>query len=705
MPWADGGCSSLLAPCDTAAVRRHLLPLLASAVLGACGGGVSGGNGDPIDARPATDAGAVDAALAGFTVQYADPDHGPYRGGTEITIRGNGFDEDDTVWIGGRMVLEQEWIDSRRFRVTTPPGEPGVASIEVRRAGASAIDPTAFTFDAIAIDPPAGSIAGGTFVTITGLGTDFAPGTTVQLDGLPMTGLAVLDGQRLTGFTPPGVVGDADVVVRTPTAIHDVPRGYTYFTTGDPFAGGLSGGPIDGVLNVVVLDNWTKNGLPGAWVSVGDPSTSAYVGQTDALGQITFSGPDLQGPVTVWATAPDHEVASFHCFDATNVTIWLRSPLPPPSGGPPGAGPVDGTIRGHVLFGNATGQGSPFWHMVPPPRTPTEKKRIYVTTSAPTIFSTPRAPSVPIDFDYDPAVVAWEFEVRSRPGAYAVVALAGLYDPARDPEGNGVTGFEPFALGVHRGVLVGPGELVDSIDVIVDIPLDAAALIALDTPPPLDTPGWIGPTEYTIKSFVDLGGDGAIAFGKHGLPQVIGEPPPGTTILPAGALDALLTDAPPRFGALGDASYTFQVGAFTNGTDPFSVRIVRGVGQLGALDVGDFLGTPRPTDPAPDATASGRGVHFVPEGPQREPTFHLHLLSGADGRPLWRGVTCGGAYDVAFPDLSALGAPAWPPSAEQLVWTLYSIEATGDYATWNYRWLGANYWQAYAADANYVFFP
>jgi hypothetical protein len=690
-------------------VRRLLVPLLvclgAATAATACGDGVQGGPDALVDARPGDAAVTPDAEDAGFTVQYADPDHGPFRGGTEITIRGNGFDEDDVVWIGGRQVLEQEWIDSRRFRVVTPPGEPGEAAIEVRRAGATALDERAFTYDAIALDPPAGSIAGGTFVTITGLGTDFDAATTVSFDGVPMTGVAVLDAQRLTGYTPPGVVGDADVVVRTAGVVHEVPRGYTYFTTGDPFAGGLSGGPLDGVLNVVVLSNWTKDAIPGAWVSVGDPATSAYVGQTDALGQITFSGPDLVGPVTVWATAPEFEVASFHCFDATNVTIWLRSPLPPPSTGPPGSGPVDGTIRGHVVFGNATGQGSPFWHLVPAPRTPTEVKRIYVTTSSSTIFSTPRPPVEPIDYVYDPAVSAWPFEVRSRPGAFAVVALAGLYDPARDPEGTGVAGFEPFALGVRRGVLVGPGEEVEPIDVVVDIPLDAAARITLDDPPPLDTPGWIGPIDYTVKASVDLGGDGAIAFGKHGLPQIATEPAPGTTIFADGALEALLVDAPPRYGALGSASYTFQVAATTGGADPFSIRILRGVAALGAIEVGDFLGTPRPTDPTPDGTASGRAVHFVPEGPQRPPTFHLHMLAGSDGRPVWRGVTCGAAYDVAFPDLSPFGLPAWPPPAEQLTWTLYSIDAVGAYDDWTYRWLGANYWDAYAADANYVFFP
>jgi hypothetical protein len=43
----------------------------------------------------------------------------------------------------------------------------------------------AFTFDAIALDPPSGSVAGGTFVTVTGFGTDFVDGAVVTFDGVP----------------------------------------------------------------------------------------------------------------------------------------------------------------------------------------------------------------------------------------------------------------------------------------------------------------------------------------------------------------------------------------------------------------------------------------------------------------------------------------------------------------------------------------
>ncbi len=687
-----------------------MLRLVALACALAACGNPTPPEGDP-DARPGSpDAEPADAELAGFRVQYADPDHGPFRGATEITVRGNDFADGDEVRIGGRVALEVEFIDSRRLRVVTPAGEPGDAEIEVRHAGGeTAVKDDAFTYDALAIDPPSGSTAGNTFVTITGLGTDFADGTTATLDGVPLLGVNVLGAQTMTGYTPPGTLGDAELVVTTPTTQHDIERAYTYYTTGDPFAGGFSGPPINGAVNVVVLDNWTKNGLPGAYVVIGDPATSAYQGVTDNLGQITFSGADLVGPVTVSATHEGFEVATFACFDAQNVTIWLRSPFPPPNPnpGPGSAGPADGEIHGHVMFGDATGLGTPVWDLIPEPRTATEKKRIYVTTSAATMFSTPRPPLAPIDYEFDPDRVAWEFSVSSRPGAFAVVALAGLYDSALDPAGDGVHGFEAYALGVTRGVLVGPGESVTDVDVIVNIPLDGAAHISLDDPPPLNTPGWTGPNGYQVKSVVDLGGDGAIIFGNHGLPYVSDLPPPGTENFPDGETELVLDRAPPRFGTIGDASYTFQVGAFSNGYNPYSIRIARGIEALGAVEIGDFLGVPRALDPPPNGVATERRVYFENEAISRPPTYHLHSLTSATtGDPVWRGITCGEMRDFDLPDLSSAGFPNWPPSGEQLVWTMYSVDVVGnDYNQFTYRWLGATYWDGYAADVVLATYP
>lgn len=662
----------------------------------------------PGDGPAATDASLLDSAGPGFLVQYADPDHGPFRGSTRAIIRGQGFRESDEVWIGGRLVLGQTFIDSRRFEILTPPGDPGLATIEIRRGGAVGAErANAFTFDAIAIDPPGGSVAGGTFFTLTGFGTDFVDGTVVTIDGLPASAITVQNGQRLTGFAPPGVAGDADVVVRTPADQYRADRGYTYFTTGDPFGGGLSGGPVAGTLNVVVLDQWTKNGIPGAFVAVGDPNTTVHRGTTDALGQITFSGADLIGPQTVTAWAADHEVGSFHCFDAANVTLWLRSPIPPPSQGPPPVGTEGSRIRGHVMFGEGVGQGSPFWNLVPEPRSPTEVKRIYVTAASGSLTGAPSPPLAAIDYSFDPTRLAWPYEINARPGALAVVAVAGLYDPARDPEGRGAPGFEPFAVGLARGVLVGPGEDKTGVDIIVNVPLDSALRVRLAAPPPLDTPDQRGPTTLIFRGGADLGGEGLVHFGKHGL-----TPPPaglqaGETRFPDGATALTVSGVPALAASLADGSYAMSVGAYTEGGGaPYSVRVVREVAATTApIVIGDFLGVPRATDPAPAGLATGRHLRFTPEGPpSATPTFRLHMLSDELGNPVWRGITCGAMTDVELPDLSSIGV-SYPAPGAIHTWVNWAMTTPAPYDQFSYRWLGSAYWQAYTTDAWNVQFP
>ena len=681
--------------------------LAAALAAAACGTGPCHGASGDAGPRPDAAGDAGPDAAGAFAVQYADPDHGPFTGGTALVVRGAGFADGDEVWIGGRRVAGAELQDSRHWKVVAPPGEPGARDVEVHRAdGAVAAKPGGFTYEAIAVDPPSGSVAGGTYVTISGLGTDFGAATQVTFDGVAAAGVTVLGAEALTAYTPPGTAGDANVVVTTATATYRADRGYTYYLTGDPFAGGMSGGPIAGALNVVVTDAYSGDGVAGAFVAVGDPNTTPWKGAADALGQITFSGTGLVGPVSVVTTAPGYEVASFDCFDATNLTVFLRPVVPPQPTGPPGVGTEDGAIRGHVVFGDTLGLGSPLWSIVPEPRTATEKKRVYVTTTGTSIFGQPRQATTPIDYSYDPDQLAWPFEIPARPGAWAVVAVAGLYDPAEDPGGNGAQGFEPFAIGAARGVLVGPGQTRDGVDVVVDIPLDSALAVDLVDPPPVGDPGRDGPLQHVVKAIVDLGGEGTISLGAHGLPAPPGGDPPGVYTLPDGVDSVLITGAPALSHALGDASYALVAGAYTYGGSPMSARIVRGIDGTQPVEVAGFVGLPRPVDPAPDGVASSsRHAVFAPEGETLTPTFHLHYLTAEDGSPVWTAVTCAAETDVPLPDLSSIGL-VWPPSGQQLYWQLWSIEVPGaDYDQYTYRWNGSLHWEAYAADHAWVEFP
>ena len=657
------------------------------------------------DAAVTLDAG-TDAAPLGPVLRLPDPDHGPFRGGTTVNLSGQGFRSDDVVFIGGRQAVDQRFIDSRRLEIVTPPGEPGAADVEIRRGGAPFLKREgAYHFDQVAVDPPTGSVAGGTFVTITGWETTFDATTTVFFDGLPLSNIQIITPTRLTGITPPGTAGDANVLIRTATANYTAERAYVYFTAGDSFAGGFGGPPLHGTINVTVIDNFTKDGIPNAFVALGDPATTTHKGRTNMLGQITFSGPDIVGPHRVTAWADDYEVGTFDCVDSENLSIWLRSPIPPP-GDPVGSvGPNGGTIKGQIMFGDAVGLGSPFWNLVPEPRTPTEKKRIYVTTTAPSLTGNPLPPNGAIDYEFDPSRLSWAFELQVRPGAIAVVAIAGLYDPARDPSGRGVEGFEPFAAGVARGVLVGPNEVKSGVDVVVNIPLDAAMRARLDHPPPLGGPNQ--PVQVRLRGGVDLGGEGVVHFGRHGLLPDPGRPLAGETLFPVGTTASTIYDLPALARSIGDGSYALQVGAYNAfGGSPFSVRIVRGLHDINApVTIGDFIGVPQVLDPAPDGTASGRSIRFVNEGDTTgEPTFHIHMLYDQLGNPLWRGITCASMRTVPLPDLSIVNHD-YPPHNQSTILVSWSIAANGAYRDFTYRWLGIAYWRAYASNTFSVMFP
>jgi hypothetical protein len=363
-----------------------------------------------------------------------------------------------------------------------------------------------------------------------------------------------------------------------------------------------------------------------------------------------------------------------------------------------------------VLFGDALGLGSPHWGLVPAPRTPSEVKRVYVTTTAAHPFAGAYNPTAFIDYEgYDPDKVAWEFETWARPAALAVVAVAGLYDPERDPSGTGTSGFEPFAMGVTRGVLVGPGEDVENVDVVVDLPLDTALAVGLVDPPALGSPGWDGPVEYLIRPFLDFGGEGVIAMNKHGMvvpPEP--EPRPNWYAFPPGAESLLLPAMAPLTGDAADGSYGFLVGAYSpDRSYPYSIRVASGFRDPASpIAIDDFLGTPRPVDPAPGGVASAQAVQLEAEPPAAgEVTFNAHIFTAADGTPLLRIYSRGDRLSSVLPDLTGAGFPPFP-SYQDVSWTFWRLAVPDtSFDQWNYRYLSALYWRAYAMDSYVVQFP
>jgi hypothetical protein len=229
--------------------------------------------------------------------------------------------------------------------------------------------------------------------------------------------------------------------------------------------------------------------------------------------------------------------------------------------------------------------------------------------------------------------------------------------------------------------------------------------VRLDHPPLLGGPQQ--PVQVRLRGGVDLGGEGTVHFGRHGLLPDPGRPLAGETLFPVGTTESTILDLPALARAIHDGSYALQVGAYNQfGGAPFSVRIERGIRETSTpISIGDFIGVPQGVDPANNGIASGRRVRFVNEGDTTgQPTFHVHMLYDQQGNPLWRGITCSAMRNVTLPDLSIVNHD-YPPHGQPTIWVAWSIAANGNYRDFTYRWLGIAYWRAYASNTFTVQFP
>jgi hypothetical protein len=420
--------------------------------------------------------------------------------------------------------------------------------------------------------------------------------------------MVVVNGQEITGYTPSGVPGSVDVRVALDGGGEIFAEdAFTYEAVVGTTFGAMGGGPIDGALNLRLIDSYTEAGIPMAVAVIGDPESSTLWGLTDPFGQLTLSGPGLRGPITLTAGHRRYESGAMVGFDARNLTMFLTplppdpEEIPPPSGPfPPGRSP--GQVTGDVVFGGATGIGSTEWDLVPdPPPTDGARKRTYVFTTAPNIFSSQVDPGPGGTIDFIPGQSSWQYRIPVRPSAFALVAISGIWEPEVDPDGTGPLPrgrFTPYAMGVLRNILVGPGETLQNVSITIDIPLDTGLKVQLPDAPAIadaEPEGRRGPDEYRVNAIIDLGGEGVIRL-------------PGSRSVFRGARGTILTALAPLAREISDASYTIAAGAYTSGSSsPYSIRILRGVRDLSRPVVIDgFVGVPRPVDPAPGGSTASR---------------------------------------------------------------------------------------------------
>jgi hypothetical protein len=277
----------------------------------------------------------------------------------------------------------------------------------------------------------------------------------------------------------------------------------------------------------------------------------------------------------------------------------------------------------------------------------------------------------------------YPYSIFARPAGLAVYALAGLEETA--------TGrFVPYVMGVARNVLAGPGQVVEDVDIIMDIPLDHFVEAQLAE---LPGPARTGPDRFRLQANIDLAGEGVIAREIAGV-----------------ELDVLRSrDAarPFRFlaqpaleGTLSDGRYRVEAGWFTGDFDgqPYTVVVERGVTAVDdTIVMGGFLGLPQPTAPTNGARLpDDRVFRWEADGP--DPDLQVLVMVGADGNPAWRMYLPGNVREAPAPDFASIpGLEDLPPGF--LTWGVFAISIPGfDFNEFRYSDLNDFFWTRWAVD-------
>jgi hypothetical protein len=645
--------------------------------------GVEGGidKGDAPDVRP-------------HAVLGIDPPHGPFSGGTLTNVRGNGFGVDARVWFGGVEVDRSAVIvrDPQRMQVTSPPGRAGATDVVVQNgkdASTRAVLGGGFTYDEFYLEPSSGPTVGGTEVTIRSDQDLFDALATVDIDLNPCELVVATSPRELTCRTPAGLPGAKRVRVNLEGGeTIDVLDAFTYVVSNDGFRGGLSGNALDGELTVLALNDETGDAIPGATVLVGDDVDTAITANTDGFGTGLVSSDELGSAVTVTIAKHCFQPITFVDVPVDRVTVYLTpvlSPLCGDPGDPPGGGGNPGrgsSVTGEIVWPLDEELKRNDWANIPAPQGENEKQVAYLfrlASRATDDFSLPSA--VNAVTSTATGELGFTFFFSTSPGNFTLYALAGLEDRSRNPPT-----FTPYAMGLTRGVAVGPSETKRDVLVSIDVPLDHA--IVVDATGPTPTPR--GPDRIQAKVAIEVGNE-------------------GFALLPNGKLSSLLPKStpfsfvgiPPLTGTLTGGRYVATAAAVTgaSGGMPRSVvGLFETVTDSEPIGVGAFLELPRLDSPLSSTAWNGTllGLGREPGGPPPDLTV-IDISSGAD-LVTWRIVAPGAPDQIRVPDLRALGGDMGLVAGPITVQVSMAGIDDFSYGALRNRQLEPRGWRAYAQD-------
>jgi hypothetical protein len=669
--------------------------------------------GSPTDATPteggAHDSGPRDTGVSTVPLLLAvEPDHGPFTGGNQVTLRGSNLSASLMVRFGTSLVQPRDemMVDSHRLVVLTPSGQPGTVDVSIDDGAHHSTLPQAYTYDAFYADPNSGSVAGGTLITLHGSNTNWTSATTVIIDSTPCTNITVVGPAQITCTVPAHSQGNVPITVTTGTDAITVANAFQYYDGADTHTGGFGGGHISGNINITVLNLLNGTPIPGAYVWVGnDPTVPPPLsGIANGSGEVTLASPTLMGPVTVTASAHCFASSSFVDIDGRDGTIelipWLGM-VPgvdcgPPHPPPPGGAPVYAAqIDGELVWAGPREFGPNPWFNVPEPLA-NEQRIAFVMTTQDTIRGQNPDPGMGgtvlevIPPSYGGR--GYAYSIVARPTALAVYAIAGLQTTNTAPPR-----FTPYVMGVARGVLASPRAHHTMVDIDMNIPLDHETQVTMHNVPPQLSTGQ--PSTFTVEGWIDLGGEGVI-------------PRPDLTVRGHSSSDPYVLAAMPAFdGNLSDARMIVRdtYGSGASFQDPESTVIVGGIETPDmVVDVNHWVGIPVLTSPMDGGSIPpSRQITFNQGG--NNPDFFWTVIS-TTGSSCHNGFYLGDvvwwqhhfpSMDRNFyvPDISSIpGLTDMPRGLYDL--SICAIDVPGfDFNQFRYQFLSQYYWTAYASNA------
>lgn len=666
----------------------------------------------PLPDRPMdADAGAAGSGAAfpitginsgKLTITGVEPGTGPFSGGTTAVLRGSGFDDNVVVHVGGIAVQpgEIKRDGKNRLTIVVPAGMVGPADITITQGDTTVTLRDGFLYNALAVKPNSGAAAGGSLVELTVSGATLEDGTVVEFDGLPCTELHIQSPQSATCKTPPHDPGVVDVIARLPAPATPLiaKQSYEFAETFDATTNGLSGGPIDGTINVtVVADAAVSNVVPGALVMLGNDPKTAQIGTTDKRGAITFSGPDLHGPVTIHATAHCFQKASIVAFDARDVTVLLAPSLDPTCQADGELGPATkqlaATVSGELIFPGHDEFDVNTWEIIPKPKD-REIRVAYVFTTAASLD----VRRIPPDGSGSELARLVEgsaiqgkhgflYRITARPGGLAVYALVGL-------ERLDTRAFTPYMMAIAHNVVTSPGEETKNVDMTVNITLDRELDVSLHDYPAAMADG---PSEFRVRAYADLGGEGLIAREVNNVALDLITRHTGSELF-------RFMGQPAFVNGLSDASYYVMAGYYS--TDPDATTYTRlkqtGVRQSSQpLSLGPFIGIPSVVAPALGSRIpDDRTLRFSLDGAPAD--MILVEIYGGDDNLAWTELLPGDAREVPVPDFSLI--PGQADLASGFIrWVVTAVKIDDfRYNEFDYTYLATRFWTHDAANAFYA---